>query len=73
MQRHELDLLSLVSGLAFVGAAIVLLLDEAAAVSGRWTWPVLLIVLGIAGLVASRGQESEVGGDDHGRDPQQER
>ncbi len=54
MPRHELDVLSLVSGLAFIGAAVVFLLDEGTAVSGRWAWPVLLIVLGVVGLLASR-------------------
>ena len=57
MPRHELDLVSLVCGLAFTGAAIVFLLDEGTAVSGRWAWPVLLIVLGVAGLIASRTRD----------------
>ncbi len=60
MPRHDLDLLSLVSGLAFIGAALVFLLDQATGVSARWAWPVLLIVLGVAGLLATRA---------HGRPP----
>ena len=59
MPRHDLDLVALVSGLAFAGAAIVFLLEEGTAVSGRWAWPVLLIVLGISGLVASRSHRSQ--------------
>lgn len=54
MERHDLDLFSLISGLAFIGAATVFLLDDRALVSGRWAWPVLLIVLGVVGLIASR-------------------
>lgn len=56
MPRHELDLVALISGLAFVGVALVFLLDAQTALSGRWTCPVLLIALGVAGLVASRSR-----------------
>ncbi len=59
MPRHDLDAVSLVAGLAFIGAAIVFLLDWHADVSGRWAWPVLLIVLGVAGLLATRHQGTE--------------
>jgi hypothetical protein len=52
--RHDLDVLSLIAGVAFIGAAIVFLLDQSTQVSGRWAWPILLIVLGVAGLVATR-------------------
>jgi hypothetical protein len=52
--RHDLDVLSLIAGVAFIGAAIVFLLDQNTQVSGRWAWPILLIVLGVAGLVATR-------------------
>ena len=54
MPRHDLDLVALISGLAFIGAAIVFLLDAQTALTARWTCPVLLIVVGVAGLVASR-------------------
>ncbi|MDQ3978409.1 MAG: hypothetical protein M3314_02500 [Actinomycetota bacterium] len=60
MPRHELDLVSLVSGLAFAGAAVVFLLDAGTAVSGRWAWPVLLIVLGVVGLFASQRRRDDV-------------
>lgn len=59
MRRHDLDLVSLLSGLGFAGVALVFLLEEAAAVSGRWAWPVLLIVLGVIGLVASRARRDD--------------
>ncbi len=54
MPKHDLDVVSLVSGVAFAGAALVFLVDRWAGVSGRWVWPILLIVIGVAGLLASR-------------------
>lgn len=59
MPRHDLDVISLVAGVAFGGAALVFLIDNSTGVSGRWVWPILLIVLGVAGLLASRGRGSE--------------
>ena len=59
MPRHDLDHVSLVFGLAFAGVAIVFLLDEGTKVSARWAWPVLLIVLGVIGLFASRSRRPE--------------
>jgi hypothetical protein len=52
--RHDVDVISLVAGVAFGGAALVFLVEHHTSVSGRWIWPVLLIVLGLAGLVTSR-------------------
>ena len=54
MPQHDLDVVSLVGGVAFGGAALVFLIDRWTGVSGRWVWPILLIVIGVAGLVASR-------------------
>ncbi len=54
MRRHDLDILSLVAGIAFTGAGLVFLIDRDLGLTGRWVWPVLLIVVGVAGLVASR-------------------
>jgi hypothetical protein len=51
---HELDALSLIAGVAFGGTALVYLIDSGTGLEGRWVWPILLIVIGIAGLLASR-------------------
>jgi hypothetical protein len=52
--RHDVDLLSLMAGVAFIGTAVAFLLDTATDLSADWLWPVLLIVVGVAGLAASR-------------------
>ena len=54
MPSHDLDVLSLMAGVGFVGLAVAVLLGDGAGVAGRWTWPVLLIVVGVVGLIASR-------------------
>ena len=54
MPRHDLDVISLVAGVAVGGAALVFLVEHHTGLSGRWIWPVLLIVLGVAGLLATR-------------------
>jgi hypothetical protein len=51
---HDLDVLSLMAGVGFAGFAVAVLVGHGAGVAGRWTWPVLLIVVGVVGLVASR-------------------
>ncbi|MGH9222237.1 MAG: hypothetical protein ACRD2W_00170 [Acidimicrobiales bacterium] len=56
MPSHDLDALSLIAGVAFGGSALVFLIDSGTALSGRWVWPILLIVIGVAGLLASRGR-----------------
>lgn len=56
MPRHDLDVVSLIAGLAFGGAALIFLADRAWGWSGRWVWPILLIVVGIAGLLATRAK-----------------
>jgi hypothetical protein len=54
VRRHELDVLSLVLGLFFLGSALVWgLSDDPADVVGGWPLPTLLIVVGVAGLIAS--------------------
>ena len=53
MPSHDLDVLSLMAGVGFAGFAVAVLLGDSA-VAGRWTWPVLLILVGVVGLVASR-------------------
>lgn len=54
MPRHDLDVLSLMAGVGFSGLALVALVSQGAGVAARWTWPLLLIVVGVVGLVASR-------------------
>ncbi len=58
MPRHDLDVISLVAGVAFGGAGLVFLIERGTSLSGRWIWPVLLIVLGVAGLIATRVQDA---------------
>ena len=54
MPRHDLDRMALVAGVAFAGLAVVSLLDQGAVLGARWLFPLLLIAVGMAGLVASR-------------------
>ncbi len=54
MPAHDLDVLSLMAGVGFMGLALVVLLGANADLAGRWTWPVLLILVGVIGLAASR-------------------
>jgi hypothetical protein len=56
VRRHEVDVLSLVFGLLFVGAALIggLAGDPGEALRG-WPLPVLLIAVGVAGLLTSLG------------------
>lgn len=55
MQRHDLDLTALVTGLVFVALGLVLVIDGAGWVDAdlRWIAPVLLVALGAAGLAAA--------------------
>ena len=55
MRRHEIDLFSLVTGIAFVGVATLYLLDSAGVLSvdGRLVIPLMLIALGVAGLAGA--------------------
>ena len=54
MPRHDLDVLSLMAGVGVSGFAVAVMLGDGAGVASRWTWPVLLILVGVVGLVASR-------------------
>ena len=54
MQRHDLDVLSLVLGLFFLGSALIWgLSDDPGNVAESWPLPTLLIVVGVVGLAAS--------------------
>jgi hypothetical protein len=65
VRRHDLDLFSLVAGLAFVLVAGVHLLNVAAdlQLDGHWVVPVILVLIGVAGLAGVlRGRPDEVPG-----------
>jgi uncharacterized membrane protein (Fun14 family) len=51
---HDLDVLSLMAGVGFAGVGLAGLLGGASGLAARWTCPVLLILVGVVGLVASR-------------------
>jgi hypothetical protein len=57
--RHDIDVLSLMAGVGFAGFAVAAVVGDGAGVAGRWTWPVLLILVGVVGLVASRRDTKE--------------
>lgn len=52
LERHDLDLFSLVAGVVFLVIAVGHLLDVGGGVNldGRWVAPVVLLGLGVAGL-----------------------
>ena len=54
MPRHDLDPLSLMAGIFFVGVALLGLLGQGTGDAAGWLWPALLIVVGLAGLLAAR-------------------
>ena len=54
MPRHDLDPLSLMGGIFFVGVALLGLLGQGTGDAAGWLWPALLIVVGLAGLLAAR-------------------
>lgn len=55
MQLHERDAVSLMAGLLLVLVAGLFLVDDLTAlgVDGRWTAPVVLITVGVAGVLAT--------------------
>ncbi len=55
MNRHELDAVSLTAGVLFATIAVVSLLGRAdiVDVQAKWLWPLVLIGLGLAGLMAA--------------------
>ena len=54
MPSRDVDVIALMAGVGFAGLGLVALFGGDADLAARWTWPVLLIVVGIVGLVASR-------------------
>lgn len=63
MKRHDLDVLSLVSGAVFVVAAVLYIASIDASLDLRWIVPAALVAIGAAGLYgALRGQTPDDGG-----------
>ena len=58
--RHDLDVISLIAVVGFGGLGLVNVLNDAG-IASRWAWPVLLIVAGVVGLLAS-GRGDRPGG-----------
>ncbi len=54
MRSGDLDVLALMAGVGFAGLGVASLAGNGAGLAARWTWPVLLILVGVVGLVASR-------------------
>ena len=54
MRSRDIDVVALMAGVGFTGLGLVALLGNGADLTARWTWPILLIVIGVVGLVASR-------------------
>jgi cell wall-active antibiotic response 4TMS protein YvqF len=61
VDRHDLDLTSLIAGLLFVALGLVFLSDRTGLIDldVRWIWPSLLMGLGIAGLASGWGRGDE--------------
>ena len=55
MKRHDLDVLSLVAGLLFLGLAVTFFLDATNVWSADVTWvpAIVLIALGIGGVLST--------------------
>ena len=54
MQRHDIDVFSLVAGLFFVGIALIWgFAGHTASLGGSWELPALLIGVGAVGLVSA--------------------
>ena len=54
MPSRDVDAVALMAGVGFAGMGLVTLFGGDVDLAARWTLPVLLIVVGIVGLVASR-------------------
>ena len=67
MRRHDMDLVSLISGVVFALVAVAYLLSAAAdeGVDLAWLAPLALVGLGVAGLAgALRGSRDDASRDD---------
>ena len=55
MRRHDLDWVSLIAGLVFLGFALVYTVASLIDVSidGRFVWPIVFVALGAAGIATA--------------------
>lgn len=55
MRRHELDWISLIAGIVFLGFAIAYVVASLSdlTLDGRYVWPVVLVALGGAGVATA--------------------
>jgi hypothetical protein len=65
MKRHSLDLVSLLGGALFLGLGTAFLLDALNIWSADITWvpPIVLIVLGLAGVLSTVARRMPAGDD----------
>jgi hypothetical protein len=70
MTRHDLDVLSLFSGLLFVAIAVVGLTDlvTLSLADLRWLGPLAVVAFGVVLVVTSAGGRGGANGPDHGGD-----
>ena len=60
MQRHDFDPIAFVFGLLFTGSGVLFMIGRFDLFNHvRWLWPGLLVLLGIAVLVGTRGRGSQ--------------
>lgn len=55
MRKHELDWVALIAGVLFTGLAAAYLVGAVSdrTVDGRFVWPLVLVAIGAAGVVAA--------------------
>jgi hypothetical protein len=54
VRSRDVDVVALMAGVGFTGLGLVALIGDGTDLAARWTWPILLIVMGIVGLLATR-------------------
>ena len=65
MKRHSFDVISFLFGALFVAAGVSSVLFDSAfsRFDGRWVWPIVLVVAGVAVLVATWSRRGNPGSD----------
>ena len=55
MRRHDLDWVSLIAGVVFLGFAVIYAVASLADISvdGRFVWPIVFVALGAAGIATA--------------------
>lgn len=61
MKRHSFDVISFLFGALFVAAGVSAVLFDSAfsRFDGRWVWPIVLVVAGVAVLAATWGRRDK--------------